>query len=179
MGAPRRRLSTKNLNAVDELLVTNQIDLVGLRCLLQRLERSADDLAKANKAPHAHMKDDNVLADMDSVLVYKDQTVGSVGLLKHDIQELVTRTPGIAGSDGNEEAYSITRDLTDRASPPPPRMNTRDALLTYHDITLHYRLSRLTFPPPHKSFSQHQQHLWRHLQARTFLTRARLALFHP
>ncbi|KAH6921360.1 hypothetical protein HPB50_027651 [Hyalomma asiaticum] len=33
------------------------------------------------------------------------------------------------------------------------------ALLTYHDITLHYRLSRLTFPPPHQSLSQHQQHL--------------------
>ncbi|KAH6937949.1 hypothetical protein HPB50_005461 [Hyalomma asiaticum] len=58
-------------------------------------------------------------------------------------------------------------------------MDARDALLTYHDITLHYRLSRLTFPPPHQSLSQHQQHLWRQLQAHTFLTPARLALFHP
>ncbi|KAL3214700.1 hypothetical protein MRX96_051438 [Rhipicephalus microplus] len=57
-------------------------------------------------------------------------------------------------------------------------MNTREALLTYHDITLHYHLSRLTFPPSHQSLSQHQQHLWRQLQARTFLTPARLALFH-
>ncbi|KAL3206530.1 hypothetical protein MRX96_040001 [Rhipicephalus microplus] len=58
-------------------------------------------------------------------------------------------------------------------------MNTRDTLLTYHDITLHYCLSRLTFPPPHRSLSQHQQHLCRQLQARIFLTPARLALFHP
>ncbi|KAH6933594.1 hypothetical protein HPB50_016736 [Hyalomma asiaticum] len=63
--------------------------------------------------------------------------------------------------------------------PPPPGMDTRDALLTYHDITMHYRLSRLTFPPPHQSLSQHQQHLWRQLQAHTFLTPTRLALFHP
>ncbi|KAH6923651.1 hypothetical protein HPB50_004391 [Hyalomma asiaticum] len=58
-------------------------------------------------------------------------------------------------------------------------LDTRDALLTYHDITLHYRLSRLTFPPPHQSLSQHQQHLWRRIQAHTFLTPARLALFQP
>ncbi|KAH7939400.1 hypothetical protein HPB52_011949 [Rhipicephalus sanguineus] len=59
-------------------------------------------------------------------------------------------------------------------------MDTRDALLTYYDIALHYRLSRLTFTPPHKSLSQHHQHLWRELQANTFFfTPARLALFHP
>ncbi|KAL3244199.1 hypothetical protein MRX96_047237 [Rhipicephalus microplus] len=49
-------------------------------------------------------------------------------------------------------------------------MNTRDTLLTYHDLTLHYCLSRLTFPPPHRSLSQHQQRLRRQLQARIFLT---------
>lgn len=87
--------------------------------------------------------------------------------------------PAHAAHPGNEAANSIARDSTDRASPPPPGMDTRDALLTYHDITLHYRLSRLTFPPPHESLSQHHQHLWRHLQAHTFLTPARLALFHP
>ncbi|KAH6927468.1 hypothetical protein HPB50_004361 [Hyalomma asiaticum] len=59
------------------------------------------------------------------------------------------------------------------------RASQRKSLLTYHDITLHYCLSRLTFPPPHQSLSQHQQHLWRQLQAHTFLTPARLALFHP
>ncbi|KAL3180867.1 hypothetical protein MRX96_037281 [Rhipicephalus microplus] len=58
-------------------------------------------------------------------------------------------------------------------------MNALDALLAYHGITLHYHLSRLTFPPPHQFLSQHQQHLWRQLQTRTFLTPARLALFHP
>ncbi|KAH6935147.1 hypothetical protein HPB50_003539 [Hyalomma asiaticum] len=56
--------------------------------------------------------------------------------------------PAHAGHPGNEAANSIARDSTDRASPPPPGMDTRDALLTYHDITLHYRLSRLTYPFP-------------------------------
>ncbi|KAH6942735.1 hypothetical protein HPB50_009639 [Hyalomma asiaticum] len=54
--------------------------------------------------------------------------------------------PTHAGHAGNEAANSIARDSTDRASPPPPGMDMRDALLTYHDITLHYHLSRLTFP---------------------------------
>ncbi|KAL3215932.1 hypothetical protein MRX96_033289 [Rhipicephalus microplus] len=31
-------------------------------------------------------------------------------------------------------------------------MDTRDALFTYHDITLHYGLSRLTFPQPSDPF---------------------------
>ncbi|KAL3237875.1 hypothetical protein MRX96_022012 [Rhipicephalus microplus] len=65
---------------------------------------------------------------------------------------------------------------TDRASPPLSGMNARAAHLTYHDITLHYRVA---FLPPHQFLSQHQQHLWRQLQARTFLTPARLSLFHP
>ncbi|KAH7938974.1 hypothetical protein HPB52_003152 [Rhipicephalus sanguineus] len=56
-----------------------------------------------------------------------------------------------AAVTGNEAADSIARDSTDRVSPPLPGMDTGDALFTYHDITSHYRLSRLTFPPPHKS----------------------------
>ncbi|KAH7986244.1 hypothetical protein HPB52_025111 [Rhipicephalus sanguineus] len=85
----------------------------------------------------------------------------------------------LVGHPGHDAVNSIARDSIDQESPTPPGMNIRDALLTYPDIALHYRLSRLTFPPPHKSLSQHHQHLWRQLQAHTFFTPARLALFDP
>ncbi|KAH8039678.1 hypothetical protein HPB51_008271 [Rhipicephalus microplus] len=63
---------------------------------LQRLEKSPDELAKANEALHGHMTNDEVLADMDLVLEYEDRTAGSVGLLKHHIQKLAVRTSGPA-----------------------------------------------------------------------------------
>ncbi|KAL1438653.1 hypothetical protein MTO96_047847 [Rhipicephalus appendiculatus] len=66
--AARRRHSTKIINEVDDLLASNEFDLAGLRSILQRLEKSAGELAKANEALHAEMTDDEVLADMDSVL---------------------------------------------------------------------------------------------------------------
>ncbi|KAH7933112.1 hypothetical protein HPB49_008340 [Dermacentor silvarum] len=91
----------------------------------------------------------------------------------------IIRVPAHAAHPGKKAANSIARDSTDRASPPPPGMDTRDALLRYHDITLHYRLCRLTFPPLPKSLCQHHQHLWRRLQAHTFRTPARLAPFQP
>ncbi|KAL1482914.1 hypothetical protein MTO96_033485 [Rhipicephalus appendiculatus] len=65
---------------------------VRLLRILQRLEKSADELAKANEALHAEMTDDEVLADMDSVLEYEDRAAGSVGLLRTHIEELAVRT---------------------------------------------------------------------------------------
>ncbi|KAL1477908.1 hypothetical protein MTO96_035371 [Rhipicephalus appendiculatus] len=89
--AARRRHTTKIINEVDNLLASNEFDLAGLRSILQRLEKSADELAKANEALHAEMTDDEVLADMDSVLEYEDRAAGSVGLLRHHIEELAVR----------------------------------------------------------------------------------------
>ncbi|KAH6938353.1 hypothetical protein HPB50_008859 [Hyalomma asiaticum] len=60
--------------------------------------------------------------------------------------------PAHVAHPDNKVANSITHDSTDRASPPLLGTGTRDALFTYHDITLHCRLSRLTLPPPHRSF---------------------------
>ncbi|KAH8040949.1 hypothetical protein HPB51_013119 [Rhipicephalus microplus] len=62
------------------------------RLLNSRLEKSTDQLGKANEALHAHMMDDEVLVDMDPLLEYEDQTAGCVGLLKQHIQELAVRS---------------------------------------------------------------------------------------
>ncbi|KAH8023154.1 hypothetical protein HPB51_011268 [Rhipicephalus microplus] len=98
--AARRRHSTEIINAVDELLASNEFDLAALRSILQRLEKSTDELAKANEALHAHMTDDEVLADMDSVLDYEDRTAEGVGILKHHIHELAARISGPARYNG-------------------------------------------------------------------------------
>ncbi|KAH7961245.1 hypothetical protein HPB52_006088 [Rhipicephalus sanguineus] len=79
--AARRRHSTKIINEVCDLLASNDFDLAGLRSILQRLEKSTDELVKANEALHAEMTDDKMLADFDSVLEYEDRAAGSVGLL--------------------------------------------------------------------------------------------------
>ncbi|KAL1469388.1 hypothetical protein MTO96_025112 [Rhipicephalus appendiculatus] len=98
--AARRRHTTKIIDEVDNLLASNEFDLAGLRSILQRLEKSADELAKANEALHAETTDDEVLADMDSVLEYEDRAAGSVGLLRHHIEELAVRTTGRSRSNG-------------------------------------------------------------------------------
>ncbi|KAL1434689.1 hypothetical protein MTO96_011464 [Rhipicephalus appendiculatus] len=88
-----------------------QFDVAGLRSILQRLEKSADELAKANEALHAQMTDDEVLADMDSVLEYEYRAEGSVGLLRHHIEELAVRTSRPSRSNAG---------LTNRNSRGPP-----------------------------------------------------------
>ncbi|XP_075744196.1 uncharacterized protein LOC142802988 [Rhipicephalus microplus] len=98
--ATRWRHSSKIFSAVDELLTSNEFDLAGLRTILQPLEKSTDELAKAKEALHAHITDDEVLADMELVLQYENRTAGSVGLLKHHIQELAVGISGPARYNG-------------------------------------------------------------------------------
>ncbi|KAH8042050.1 hypothetical protein HPB51_020163 [Rhipicephalus microplus] len=113
--AARWRHSSKIISAVDELLSSNEFDLAGLRSILQRLEKSTDELAKANEALHAHITDDEVLADMDSVLEYENRTAGSVGLLKHHIQELAVGISGPARSKAKNAALSLSGVSAQRA----------------------------------------------------------------
>ncbi|KAH6928829.1 hypothetical protein HPB50_020126 [Hyalomma asiaticum] len=57
--------------------------------------------------------------------------------------------PAHAAHPGNVAANSITHNSTDRASPPPPGMDMGDALLIYHDITLHViATAQIPFPAP-------------------------------
>ncbi|XP_075723593.1 uncharacterized protein LOC142765788 [Rhipicephalus microplus] len=96
MTANRRRHSSKITNAIDELLASSEFDLAGLHSIPQLLQKCTDELPKANEALHAHMTDDEVLADMDSALEYENRTARIVGLLKHHIQELAARISGSA-----------------------------------------------------------------------------------
>ncbi|KAH8022760.1 hypothetical protein HPB51_004997 [Rhipicephalus microplus] len=66
---------------VEDDPASSEFDLAMLRIILQRLEKSTDELTKANVALPAHTTNDEVLANMDSLLDYEDRTAGSVGLL--------------------------------------------------------------------------------------------------
>ncbi|KAH7975284.1 hypothetical protein HPB51_027068 [Rhipicephalus microplus] len=81
-GEPERKISQMKEGSVHEQRLTAR----SLPCgAFQRLEKSTDELAKDNEALHAHMTDDEVLADMGSMLEYEDRTTESVGLLQHHI----------------------------------------------------------------------------------------------
>ncbi|KAL3206730.1 hypothetical protein MRX96_039979 [Rhipicephalus microplus] len=88
--------------------------------------------------------------------------------------------PAHVDHPGHEAANSITRNSTNRASPAPPKVDTRDAFLTYHDITLHYHLSRLTFPPTSPiPFPAPTTPVAPNFRPAPSLLLARLAPFHP
>lgn len=87
--------------------------------------------------------------------------------------------PAHSGIPGNEIANLVARDLTRRASAgeaeaEPERMQP---LVTYQEITQHYRLSRKTYSSPHKSLPRDQERLLRALQVNTFPHPTRLHLF--
>ncbi|KAH8027812.1 hypothetical protein HPB51_010458 [Rhipicephalus microplus] len=60
------------------------------------------------------MADDEVLVDMDLVLEYEDRTAGSVGFIKHHIQELAVRTSGPVRYNGE---LPIDSSLPRQAAP--------------------------------------------------------------
>ncbi|KAH7978078.1 hypothetical protein HPB49_004429 [Dermacentor silvarum] len=76
--------------------------------------------------------------------------------------------PAHSEHPGNMAAHTQARALVNRAeSDPPSSRSARDRLLSYHDLTLFYRNSRLIYPPPHKSLPRRDQALWRRLQTAT------------
>nr|XP_050025174.1 uncharacterized protein LOC126520059 [Dermacentor andersoni] len=77
--------------------------------------------------------------------------------------------PAHSGHPGNKSAHQHARGFVDRAVGP----STSDApvpepLVTYRDITQHYRLERYAYPPPHGSLPKRFEIAWRRLQTRTF-----------
>lgn len=79
--------------------------------------------------------------------------------------------PAHSEHPGNMAAHTQARALVNRAeSDPPSSRSARDRLLSYHDLTLFYRNSRLIYPPPHKSLPRSDQALWRRLQTATVTT---------
>lgn len=92
-------------------------------------------------------------------------------------------TPAHTGLEGNEKAHAMARELTHRAGvsivPHHGARSARDRLITFNDITEHYRLSRRQYPPAHPSLTIRQARIWRLLQTDAFPSRARLHHIHP
>lgn len=94
-------------------------------------------------------------------------------------------TPAHAGLSGNEAAHACARGMTGRAQATGAALghtvpfSARDRLLTFHDITNHYRLQRTVYPPLHRGADRQCEILWRQLQTRTFPTPAFRHLIHP
>lgn len=94
-------------------------------------------------------------------------------------------TPAHAGLCGNEAAHACARGMTGRAQATDDALDhaapfsARDRLLTFHDITNHYRLQRTVYPPLHRGATRHHEILWRQLQTRTFPTPSFRHLIHP
>ncbi|KAH7949361.1 hypothetical protein HPB49_008151 [Dermacentor silvarum] len=87
----------------------------------------------------------------------------------------LTATP--SEHPGNMAAHTQARALVNWAeSDPPSSRSARDRLLSYHDLTLLYRNSRLIYPPPHKYFPRSDQALWRRLQTATVTTPSLLSI---
>ncbi|XP_040076992.1 uncharacterized protein LOC115315160, partial [Ixodes scapularis] len=93
-------------------------------------------------------------------------------------------TPAHTGVGANEMVHDRARELIDRAA--VSTAPTRDTpagkptfLLQYRDITLHYRLLRRQYPPPHPHLSQEAAHMLRLLQTHTFPHRTQLIHTHP
>ncbi|KAG0413084.1 hypothetical protein HPB47_009776 [Ixodes persulcatus] len=81
---------------------------------------------------------------------------------------------------GNEAAHDKARGSIGRAVDDNSDVGlTGDGLNTYHEITQHYRLERLTFPPPHKNLTKEQELLWRQLQTKTLPNPAVLSHAYP
>lgn len=92
-------------------------------------------------------------------------------------------TPAHTGLGGNEAAHDVARGLTIRAGaslvPYHGARSARDRLITYHDVVMHYRLSRRHYPPAHPGLTNYQERLWRLLQTNTLICRAVLHRIYP
>ncbi|KAG0440526.1 hypothetical protein HPB47_016262 [Ixodes persulcatus] len=81
-------------------------------------------------------------------------------------------TPAHSGLCGNELAHSTARGFTTRAEGAQLRTaeirSARDSLVTFHDITSHFRLTRRIYPPAAPVLSREESIMWRQLQTHSF-----------
>ncbi|KAG0423215.1 hypothetical protein HPB47_001004, partial [Ixodes persulcatus] len=83
-------------------------------------------------------------------------------------QVRIVWAPAHQGIPGNEIANLVARDLTRRADAEEAEPERMHPLVSYLEITQHYRLTRRTYPPPHKSLPSEQERILRALQVNTF-----------
>lgn len=87
-------------------------------------------------------------------------------------------TPAHSTLRGNLAAHASARELAGRA-PQEDQKWVSQPLVTFRDITQHYKLSRLTYPPSHKSTTKEQETMLRQLQTNTFPHPTRLHAIFP
>lgn len=87
-------------------------------------------------------------------------------------------TPAHSSLCGNQAAHAFARDLVSRA-PLEEEERTIYPLLTYKDITQHYRLGRMRYPPVSEQLTRPQQTALRQLQTNTYPHPTRLHAIHP
>ena len=80
----------------------------------------------------------------------------------------------------NETAHDRARELTRRDDQSAteelgPDIQFNDPLLTFHEITSHYRNNRSQYPLPHTKLERAQAVAFRMLQTRSYLSRGRLS----
>lgn len=76
--------------------------------------------------------------------------------------------PAHSGNPGNEAAHNMARGSIGRAvssNSSPER--AEDVLISFQEITQHFRLARRTLPPPHNSLTKAEEVRWRQLQTNT------------
>ncbi|KAH8008613.1 hypothetical protein HPB51_000108 [Rhipicephalus microplus] len=103
-------------------------------------------------------------------------------LLQQDEQcriELIW-VPAHSGHPGNETAHQRARGFVDRAvGHSESDALVPEPLVTYHDITQHYRLERYFYSHPHSSLPKRSEIAWRRLQTRTFPCPLVFSYMHP
>ncbi|KAH6922952.1 hypothetical protein HPB50_020314 [Hyalomma asiaticum] len=70
---------------------------------------------------------------------------------------------GLSPCNPNEEVHRLACQLTNRAAAAASLgrvysdpQSDKDPIITYHELTSHYRESRRLFPAPHPKLSQHK-----------------------
>lgn len=85
-------------------------------------------------------------------------------------------TPAHASMEGNEFAHQQACALAPQATEEGVEYCP---LITFREVTQHYRLERQTLPPPHPSLSKEQQTVFRLIQSGSFPHPTRLHLMFP
>lgn len=98
---------------------------------------------------------------------------------QHPPDRLITIiwTPAHSSVPGNATAHLLARELSRRAL--GDEQERPVPLVTYQEITQHYRLERRTYPPPHKQLSKEQERHHRALQTNTFPHPTKCHIFFP
>ncbi|KAH9383502.1 hypothetical protein HPB48_025017 [Haemaphysalis longicornis] len=87
--------------------------------------------------------------------------------------------PAHSSHSGNEAAHSFARELVKWAMEQLRLRGSKERMVTFQEITSHYRNERLVYPAPDYSLTKMQQVTWRQLQSHTFLNPYKLTLMYP